>query len=160
MIHSRIVAAFCGALDLLILAASASAASPAVLSQAAPMQSGACALLSQSDVEAMLGGPVGMPRLNQVGDCYWDSLRTRGDSVAVQPKNGGRATFDNDRRRLRNAMPVPGVGDDAYAFVSLAGFVQIGIVKGGRYVILLVQHQGGPSVPTAQSLARNLAARL
>jgi hypothetical protein len=122
---------------------------------------GACALLSQADVEGALGGPTAGPRLNQVGDCYWDSARVPADSVAVQPRNGGRATFDNDRRRLQKSAALPGVGDDAYTFVSLAGFVQIGILRNGRYVILIFQHQGGPAaLAAAQTLARKIAARL
>ena len=117
-----------------------------------------CGLATPAEVAAALGAAAGAPQTDRVGGCSWMSAR---GSVSVQPKDGGRQQFEFDRMRTQNAQPVTGIGDAAFAFQSLAGFVQINILKGNRYVVVIVQSQApGDHMQAARALAASIAARL
>jgi hypothetical protein len=119
-----------------------------------------CALLTRADAAATLGGPVGDAR--QGGDtCYYGSLAGAGDSVTLQLIEGGRAKFDFDRGRIQRIASVPGIGDDAFVFVSQAGFVQLYFIKGTGYASLtLANAHDANRLESAKALARKIAARL
>jgi hypothetical protein len=118
----------------------------------------ACALVDVGDVTGALGAPASQPRPDQIGGCSWSA---GAGTVSIQPKDGGRAQFDSDRTRLTGTTTLTGVGDAAFAFQSLAGFVQINILKGGRYVVLTVQPQtGANAMPAASRLAASIVSRM
>lgn len=118
----------------------------------------ACHLLDPRDVEEALGGSGAMPQADRIGGCSWMS---RQGGLTVQPKNGGRSQFEFDRSRTIGATQQDGIGDEAFAFRSLAGFVQISFVKGNRYVIVIFQPQGGEDpMPVARQLARKISMRI
>jgi hypothetical protein len=52
-----------------------------------------------------------------------------------------------------------GVGDEAFAFVSPAGFVQLGMMKDGTYVTIVLQLQNSPNrLQRTADLAQAIAA--
>jgi hypothetical protein len=58
-------------------------------------------------------------------------------------------------------VALPGVSDDAFAFNSLAGFVQLGLFKGGTYVTIVLQLQNDPALlEKAKALAAYIAGRM
>ena len=119
-----------------------------------------CALLTKADAEAALGGPVGDVRRS--GDsCYYGSKTVAGDGVTLQLIEGGRSKFDFDRGRVQKAVGLSGIGDDAFAFVSQAGFVQLYFIRGGGYAAVTLQSsRDGNRLESAKALARKIAARL
>ena len=119
-----------------------------------------CALLTKADAEAALGGPVG--DLRRSGDsCYYGSKTVGGDGVTLQLIEGGRSKFDFDRGRIQKAVGLSGIGDDAFAFVSQAGFVQLYFIRGGGYAAITLQNsRDGNRLESAKALARRIAARL
>jgi hypothetical protein len=117
-----------------------------------------CGLATPAEIATAIGAPAGNPQTDRIGGCSWMSAR---GGVSVQPKDGGRQQFDFDRRRTQGAQPVDGIGDAAFAFQSLAGFVQINILKGNRYVVMILQSQApGDHMQAARSLAASIAARM
>jgi len=120
----------------------------------------ACALLTKADAATALGGPVNDPR--QGGDtCNYGALVAGSNSVTLQLIDGGRAKFDFDRGRVQRIVSVAGIGDDAFAFVSDAGFVQVYFIKSSRYASLTLQNARDPNrLENAKALARSIAARL
>ena len=119
-----------------------------------------CALLTKADAAAALGGPVAEPR--QSGDtCSYGAQAGGGNSVTLQLIDGGRGKFDFDRGRIQRISTVPGIGDDAFVFVSDAGFVQLYFIKGGAYAALTLSNARDPNrLESAKALARKIAARL
>lgn len=119
-----------------------------------------CALLTKADAEAAMGGPVG--DLRRSGDsCYYASKNVAGDGVTLQLIDGGRSKFDHDRGRIQKAVKLSGIGDDAFAFVSQAGFVQLYFIKGAGYAAITLQNSRDANrLESAKALARKLAARL
>jgi hypothetical protein len=119
-----------------------------------------CALLTKTDAEAALHGPVS--DLRRSGDsCYYGSKTVAGDGVTLQLIEGGRSKFDHDRGRIQNAVKLSGIGDDAFAFVSQAGFVQLYFIKGAGYAAITLQNSRDANrLESAKALARKLAARL
>jgi hypothetical protein len=147
--------------DHLRAAANSAAAVPAQ----PPVSAGtpdACALVTASEAALALNGArVGGPQRDQVGGCSWPSLSVPGDGLTVQVIGTGRAGFDAAKKRTSGAVALPGVGDDAFVFVSQAGFVQVGIVKHGRYVSFSLQSQrDAMRLDKAKTLAASIAARL
>lgn len=120
----------------------------------------ACALLTKADAEAALGGPVADLRRNG-NSCYYGSKSVAGDGVTLQLIEGGRSKFDFDRGRVQRAVGISGIGDDAFAFVSQAGFVQIYFIKGVGYAAITLQKSRDANrLESAKALARKIAARL
>ena len=119
-----------------------------------------CALLTKADAEAALGGPVS--DLRRSGDsCYYGSKAVAGDGVTLQLIEGGRSKFDFDRGRIQKAVGLSGIGDDAFAFVSQAGFVQLYFIKGSGYAAVTLQNSRDVNrLESAKALARKIAARL
>jgi hypothetical protein len=119
-----------------------------------------CALLTKPDAEAALGGPVA--DLRRSGDsCYYGSKTVAGDGVTLQLIEGGRSKFDFDRGRMQRTVGISGIGDDAFAFVSQAGFVQLYVIKGSGYAAITLQNsRDGNRLESAKTLARKIAARL
>jgi hypothetical protein len=84
-----------------------------------------------------------------------------GNSLTVQAFNTGRIGFDAAKSRTFNTVALPGIGDDAFGFVSLAGFVQISLIKNNHYVAITLQNQRNPvQLETAKALATKIANRL
>jgi hypothetical protein len=58
-------------------------------------------------------------------------------------------------------VALPGVGEDAFALSSVAGFVQLGLLKSGTYVTLVLQLQNDPRrLDKAKALAVHIAGRM
>ena len=74
--------------------------------------------------------------------------------------DGGQEKFAFDRGRL-TTVALPGVGEDAFAFNSVAGFVQLGLLKSGTYVTIVLQLQNDPArLEKAKALAASIARRM
>src|SRR5579859_3569580 len=130
---------------------------PGQIRQSGPV----CALTDDALAAEALKGPVkrdapsGLPGL-----CSWRSLRTAGDALTVQIDAGGDDKFDLDHAKLR-VRDLQGVGDRAFAFVSPAGFVQVGMMRAGTYVTLvLMLQQGTDRLERATALAKAIAQRM
>ncbi len=119
-----------------------------------------CALLTKTDAAAALGGPVADPRRS--GDtCYYGAPVAGRDSVTLQLFEGGRSKFDFDRGRMQRIASASGIGDDAFSFVSDAGFVQVYFIKGTSYAALTLQSSRDVNrLEVAKALARKIAASL
>lgn len=136
---------------------SSSAAAPG---SAATRAKDVCALLTKTDAATALGGPVSDPRRG--GDtCYYGAQLAGRDSVTLQMIEGGRSKFDFDRGRMQRIASAAGIGDDAFSFVSDAGFVQIYFIKGTSYASLTLQNsRDANKLEIAKALARKIAADL
>ena len=153
-------------LALAALPLAAADASTAGMSSATPpptvmrAQAGdACAAIDDATAAQALGGPVqrnsgpGLP-----GMCSWRSTATPGDALTVQVEDGGQAKYDFDHGNLR-VHDLSGVGDEAFGFASPAGFVQLGMMKGGTYVTIVLQRQNTSDIAQrAVELAKAIAA--
>jgi len=118
----------------------------------------ACSLLTKSEVEAVLGS-VREPEPDHAGGCFFGS--NTGDGVTVQLPGTGKSGFATAKSRMSGATALPGVGDDAFAFVSLAGFVQIYLIKHDQYATLIYQNQRDHApLNAARDLAAKIAGRL
>jgi len=137
-----------------------------VLSEPAPVPAppvvgglSACDLVDPADVEAAVGAATSPPKADQIGGCSW--MSQRGGGLSIQPQEGGRSKFEFDRRRTQGAILIPDIGDAAFGFQSLAGFVQINLLKGDRYVVIILQGEGpNYRLRAATALAAKVAARL
>jgi hypothetical protein len=119
-----------------------------------------CALLTKADAAAALGGPVADPRQSS-DSCYYGTQVASSNSVTLQLIEGGRSKFDFDRGRMQRIVGIPGIGDDAFAFASDAGFVQVYFIKGNGYASLTLQNtRDANRLESAKALARRIAARL
>jgi hypothetical protein len=118
-----------------------------------------CSLVTKEDVETALRGPVRAPEPDKVGGCFWQGAA--GDGLSVQVFDTGQTGFNAAKSHSVGTMAFPGIGDEAFGFVSLAGFVQINLIKNGRYVAITLQSQRDPAkLETAKTLARKIAGRL
>ena len=119
----------------------------------------ACSLVTQEEVENALKQRAGSPEPDKTGGCSWRG--SSGGGVSVQVFETGQNGFNNAKKRSRQSTPLPGIGDDAFDFVSLAGFVQINLIKNGHYVAVTLQSQRDPAkLETAKALAQKIAGRL
>jgi hypothetical protein len=118
-----------------------------------------CSLLTTQEVGAALHEQIGPPQAIQTGGCIWRGSGT--DSVTLEAPGTGRPGFDNAKSRMPAAVSLAGVGDAAFAFTSLAGFVEVGLVKRGTFLTVLVQTGGGKGAQAAaSSLSAKIAGRL
>ena len=114
-----------------------------------------CRSISNADLQAVLHQTVQGPQRDPIGTCIW---RIAGmNAVTLQPNETGQAGFENARKRTANTIAVSGIGDDAFAFVSQAGFVQISFVKHDRFVIVI--YEGGTNA-TRLDAAKAIATRV
>ena len=122
-----------------------------------------CAAIDDALAAQALKGPVkrdANPQSSLPGLCDWRSLSTPGDALTVRIDAGGRGKYDFDRAKLP-VHDIQGVGDTAFAFVSPAGFVQIGMMKAGSYVTFVLQLQNGKDrLQRATEFAQQVAARM
>jgi len=114
-----------------------------------------CSLLTAQEVGVVLNEPIQPPQAMQTGGCIWRGTGT--DSVTLEAPGTGRPGFDNAKSRTSPTVPLTGIGDAAFAFTSVAGFVQVSFVKGGTFLTLLVQTRDGKG---AQAAARSLSAKI
>ena len=141
-----------------ILAIAASAAAAWITLSAHAGGLSACALADQADVAQAIGSATGPAQPDQIGGCSWMSAKA---GISIQPQDGGRAKFEFDRGRIQGAQAIPGLGDDAFGFQSLAGFVQINLLKGDHYVVIILQDaEGANRMKRASVLAANIAQRM
>ena len=101
-----------------------------------------CSLVTQEEVESALKQRVGPPEPDKVGGCNW---RGAGDGLTVQVFDTGRAGFDAAKSHSVSTTSFSGIGDEAFGFVSLAGFVQLNLIKNGHYVAITLQSQRDPA---------------
>jgi len=114
-----------------------------------------CNLLTAQEVGAALNTQIQPPQSIQTGGCIWRGTGT--DSVTLEAPGTGRPGFDNAKSRTSPTASLAGIGDAAFAFTSVAGFVQVSFVKGGTFLTLLVQTRDGKG---AQAAARSLSAKI
>ena len=118
-----------------------------------------CSILTADDVQTALGRPIRGSRHNSDNDCLYESKP--GESAMIQLFDDGIERLNHDRTQMRGTVNITGVGDDAFAFVSVAGFVQISFVKGSQYAVLVFSQQGNPNLlETGKELAKKVAARM
>jgi hypothetical protein len=114
-----------------------------------------CTRVSNADLQAIVHQAVQGPQRDAVGTCIW---RIGGmNAITIQPNETGKAGFDNARSLTANTIALSGIGDDAFAFVSQAGFVQISLVKNNRFVVVV--YQGGSNA-TRLDAAKAIAAKV
>jgi hypothetical protein len=119
----------------------------------------ACSLLTQEEVENALRQRVGSPEPDKAGGCSWRGLG--GGAVTVQVFETGQRGFNAAKSRSIRSTPLPGIADEAFGFVSLAGFVQIQLIKNGHFVGITLESQRDPSkLETAKALATKIAGSL
>jgi hypothetical protein len=134
-------------------------AASALMPVANPGEITACSLLTQEDVESALRQRVDSPEQDKAGGCSWRG--SSGGGVSVQLFETGQNGFNNAKKRSLQSTPLPGIGDDAFGFVSLAGFVQIQLIKNGHFVALTLENSRDPAkLETAKTLTTKIAARL
>jgi hypothetical protein len=118
-----------------------------------------CTLISNADLQAILHQNVQGPQRDAIGTCIW---RIAGmNAVTIQPNETGHAGFANAQKLTANTVALSGIGDEAFAFVSQAGFAQISFVKHDRFIVVI--YQGGTAktrLDAAKSIAAKLADRL
>src|SRR5271170_3925920 len=77
-----------------------------------------CSLLTLADATAAMRSPVvNAPHLG-TGVCQYQSLTQAGDGVTLEVINGGREQCDEVRNNTSAAVPLTGIGDAAFVFVS------------------------------------------
>ena len=123
----------------------------------------ACAVIDDALAETALGGAVERntnPQSALPGMCAWRSISTPGDGLTVAVDAGGEDKYNFDRSNLQ-VRDLAGVGDQAFAFVSPAGFVQLGMMKGATYITIVLELQNSRDrLQRAEDLARAIAGRL
>jgi hypothetical protein len=125
-----------------------------------PSGSGTCALLSRQEVESALHQSIRNPEPNAIGGCFFGATSS-GDGVTIESPGTGKAGFDAAKSHTTNTTPLLGIGDDAFGFSSMAGFVQINLIKNNKYVTLIYQNQRDSArLETAKNLAKFIAGRL
>ena len=118
-----------------------------------------CNLLTAQEVGAVLNAQIQPPRSMQTGGCIWRGTGT--DSVTLEAPGTGRPGFYNAKSRTSATVSLTGIGDAAFVFTSVAGFVQVSFVKGGTFLTLLVQTRDGKGAQAgARSLSAKIASRL
>jgi hypothetical protein len=124
----------------------------------APTVTGSCALLSADEVANALHQQAN-PEADRIGGCNW--VTNSADTITIQvPENGGSG-YDNAKSRKSGITEISGIGDSAFGFTSLAGFVEIDFVKKDHYIVLIYANQRDSNrEQTAKQLAAKIAARL
>jgi hypothetical protein len=118
----------------------------------------ACSLVTQQEVENALKQRVAAAEPDKAGGCNW---RGSSGELTIQVFDTGRAGFEAAKSHSSGTTPVSNIGDEAFGFVSLAGFVQIQLIKNGHFVALTLESPRDPSkLETAKALATKIAARL
>lgn len=118
-----------------------------------------CGLLTTQEVGAALHEEVRPPQKMQTGGCIWRGAET--DNVTIEAPGTGRPGFENARSRMSPTVSLGGIGDAAFAFTSLAGFVEVGLVKGNNFLTVVVQTRSGKDTQAAaRSLSAKIAGRL
>ena len=119
-----------------------------------------CALLTLADATAAMGSPVVNAPHEGTNLCQYQSPAQAGDGVTLEVNDGGREKFDFDLHRIIGAVPLTGIGDGAFVFVSVAGFAQVSVIKGARYFTVTVMNQRDHHLKeSAAALARKIASR-
>jgi len=123
-----------------------------------PKAVGTCSLLTHEEIQSALNEQVSEPEPDRVGGCSW---RGRGeDALTIQENNTGRSGFDNAKARSAGTQAISGIGDEAFGFVSLAGFVQIQFIHHNRFIAFTLQSSNPSKFEIAKSLAAKIASRL
>jgi hypothetical protein len=119
-----------------------------------------CSLLTLADATAAMGSPVvNAPHLG-TGVCQYQSPTQAGDGVTLEVINGGRDQFNAARDSTSPLVALPGVGDGAFEFVSVAGFATVSVIKGPLYFTVTVMNQRDHHLKeSAAALARKIASR-
>jgi hypothetical protein len=119
-----------------------------------------CSLLTLADATAALRSPVVNAPHPGTGVCQYQSPTQAGDGVTLEVISGGRDQFDAARNNTSAAVPVAGIGDAAFVFVSVAGFAQVSVIKGLLYFTVTVMNQRDHDLKdSAIALARKIASR-
>ena len=120
-----------------------------------------CTLVLQADAEATLGNPVREARRDSANACFYGSQSNPGDSVMIQLIDGGPEKFEFDRSRVSKPVTLTGIEDQAFAFVSDGGFVQLSLVKGMQYIKLMVnKRKDSKLLEATKELAIKVSSRL
>jgi hypothetical protein len=119
----------------------------------------ACSLITIDEAQSALHQQTQRPEADRVGGCNWRT--NSGDDITVQLPGTGRQGFDASKAHTSGTTPLPGIGDDAFFFASLAGFIQIDFIRNGHYAVLIYQCERDPDkLGTAKTLAAKIASRL
>ncbi len=123
--------------------------------------SDACKLLTASEAASALKTSAVTQRTDLLGNCQYLSQQSPTNSVNLQPDSGGPSKYDFDRNRVTPVQDVTGVGDRAFIFVSQASFVELHILKGNNYVVVVLYNDADPNLTaTATALGKIIAKRM
>jgi hypothetical protein len=118
-----------------------------------------CSLLTTQEIGAAFHEQIQPPQSIQTGGCIWRGTGT--DSVTIEAPGTGRSGFDNAKNRTSPVVSLTGIGNAAFAFASVAGFVEVGLIKGDTFLTVLVQTRGGKGAQAAaEALSAKVAGRL
>lgn len=119
-----------------------------------------CSLLTLADATAAMGSLVVNAPHPGTSVCQYQSPTRAGDGVTLEVINGGRDQFDAARDSTSPTVPLSGIGDGAFVFVSVAGFAQVSVIKGPLYFTVTVMNQRDHHLKeSATALARKVASR-
>jgi hypothetical protein len=100
-------------------------------------------------------------REDSMETCFYGSQSAAGDGVSLQLIDGGCSKFDFDHSRLGSVTTLNDIGDEAFEFVSLAGFVQVYVLKGNQYLAITLTNRRDPNARySANEIARQIADRI
>ncbi len=121
-----------------------------------------CALVTGAEVAEALGEQPGPGENDGIGDCEYRGESGYASTVTISvDENAGRRDWFLSQKTRDNVAPVADVGEDAFVFVSSAGFVQITALKGETLVTVMVAGGSHPDrVAATTDLARRAAERL
>jgi hypothetical protein len=121
-------------------------------------KAGGAAAITQQEVESALKQRVAAWEADKAGGCNW---RGSAGELTIQVFDPGRAGFEAAKSHSPGTTPFSNIGDEAFGSVSLAGFVQIQLIKNGHFVALTLDSPRDPSkLETAKGLARKISGRL
>jgi hypothetical protein len=125
-----------------------------------PSGTGTCSLLSKHEVESALGQSIREPQPDRVGGCFFGST-SGADSVTIQSPGTGKSGYQATKAHMVGTTTISGIGEDAFGATSMAGFVEIHLIKNNKYFVLIYQNQRDSArMETAKGLVRLLAGRI
>ena len=125
-------------------------------SPSADSAAGGCSLLTASEAEAALHVSNITPHPDAFGNCSYKGTSETDGGIEVLPEVAGASKYGFDHSNIDHPQDLSGIGDKAFAFASAAGFTEIHILKGDKYVV--VNFPG--SLSAAEKVAKEVAGRM
>jgi hypothetical protein len=120
-----------------------------------------CALVTEADVSAALGGSVGpgVPEGVNAPSCTWQTSDASAATIAAtDPGSVGQIPFGLQGIEGAHVTLVDGLGDKAYFAAGATGpTAELDISKGGRAITITVGIAGAPADPAAAQAQQEAA---